>query len=77
MIPNWKWRRSRPNECGRSVDQAAGTLFLRGLNKIYTARREAPTLRGVDGVDGLDGVSKFPSIYFIFSQYIGKVYTYL
>ena len=47
------WRRSRPNECGRRVDQAA-TISLRGP-KIFTQRgAPAPNLR-MDGWMGWMG----------------------
>ena len=69
-----KRRRSRPNESGRSFDQA-GTLSLRGPKKIYTARRAAPSLMGWDGMDGTED-QMGPSIFFILCWYIVHVYMY-
>ena len=48
-----------------------------GVQKIYTARGEAPSLRVGWWVCGLTGYQKCPSIFFILCEYIGKVYIYL
>ena len=50
------WRRSRPNECVRRVDQAA-TISLRGPKKDLqvSAQREFDGMGGMDGMGGVGG----------------------
>ena len=70
------WRRSRPNKCGRRVDQAA-TISLRGPKEDLHSERASASLRmGWDGMDGTE-YQKCPLIFFILCGYIDKVYTYL
>ena len=67
------WRRSRPNECGRRVDQAA-TISLRGPKEDLHSERASASLMGWVG---WTEYQKCPSIFFILCKYIGKVYIYL
>ena len=63
------WRRSRPNECGRRVDQAA-TISLRGPKEDLHSERASASLMGLAGwTEGQMG----SSIFFILRKYIEHV----
>ena len=73
--PLGKGRRSRPNECVRSVHQAA-IISLRGPKKIYTASSEAASLRmGWDGWMGWMG-RKIKSVLQFSSYFVGIQFMY-
>ena len=69
-----KRRRSRPNESGRSFDQA-GTLLRGPKEDLHSEARSAE----FDGINGMDGTEyqKCPSIFIILCRYIDHVYIYL
>ena len=80
---NFRNHTSTPNECGSKARRSPYKLLSEFgvLRRIYTTRREVPSLRmdGWMGWLGWDGTEyiKCPSMLFILCGYIENVYIYL